>query len=317
MIRVDGATKDKLDAVTPNAGIFFQRQLESIEGTIYKFKKKELKYRQYIPVSTRDNPGAETITYRMLDMVGAAVVIANYATDLPRADILGKEFTQKVKSLGTSFGWNTQEIRAAALANVPLEMDKANAARRSIREKESNIAWNGDSDNGIKGLIDNPNIPVQAAPDPGGGTEWANKTPDQIIADISAMVTKVRKQSKGIHNADTLLLPIDQYNLIATIPRSATSDTTILEFIQKPGNSYGLTTVDWLPDELDSAFTGGTEDGAICYERDPEILELRIPLELELLAVQQRGLEFIVPGESRIGGVVVRFPLGMLFFTGI
>lgn len=317
MVKLDKSTAEKMDAITPNAGIFFQRQLESVESTVYKFKKKELKYRALIPVSNRDNPGAETITYRMLDMVGAAIVIANYASDLPRADVLGKEFTQKVKSLGIAFGWNTQEIRAASLANVPLEMHKADAARRSIREKESNIAWNGDSDNGIQGFLDNPNVPILAAVDPGAGTDWASKTPDQIIADVSAMVTKVRTQSKGIHNADTLLLPIEQYNIIANTPRSATSDTTILEFITKPGNTYGLTLVDWLADELDNAFTGGTEDGAICYEKDAEVIELRIPLELELLAVQQKGLEFEVPGESRIGGVVIRYPLGCLFFTGI
>lgn len=318
MIKLDTATAEKIDAITPNAGVYFARELESIESVVYKFLKKELKYRNLIPVSNRDNPGAESITYRMFDMVGAAVVIANYSSDLPRADILGKEFTQPVKGLGISFGWSTQDIRAASLANMPLETNKAASARRAIREKESNLTWNGDAETGIKGLLDNPNIPELAAPNgAAAASEWSTKTPDEIIADISAIVTKVRSQSKGIHEADTLLLPIDQYNIIANTPRSATTDTTILEFVTKPGNTYGLTLIDWLPDELINAFTGGTEDGAVCYERSADVLEQRIPLELILHAVQQQGLEFVVPGESRHGGVVVRYPLAMLFFTGI
>ena len=317
MLRIDGVTMARLDAVTPNAGIFMQRQLESIEQTVYLFKKRELKYREFIPVSNRDNPGAESITYRMLDMVGAAIIIANYASDLPRADVLGKEFTQSVKSIGISFGWNTQEIRAASMNNVSLDTMKATAARRAVREKENNIAWRGDADSNIKGWLDNPNVPILAALTGVGGIPWSLKTPDEIINDVRIMTSRVRVQSKGIHEADTLILPIEQYDIIAGTPRSTHSDTTILEFITKPGNSFGLKEVSWLSDELDLAFTGGTEDGTICYEKSPENMELRIPMELELLPVQQKGLEFIIPGESRIGGVVVRYPLSQLFFTGI
>lgn len=317
MLRLDGTIRATLDAITPNAGLFFQRQLESIEQTVYEFKKKELKYRKFIPVSNRDNPGAESITYRMLDMVGAAIIIANYASDLPRADVLGKEFTQPVKTIGISIGWNTQEIRAASLANIPLDTAKAAAARRSVREKESNIAWNGDADANIPGWISNPNVPILAAPAGAGGIPWSLKTPDEIINDFRLMISKVRTQSKGIHEADTCLLPIDQYDIIANTPRSTHSDTTILEFLTKPGNSFGLTEIAWLPDELDLAFTGGTEDGAICYEKSAENMELRIPMELQMLPVQHKGLEFIIPGESRIGGVVIRYPLSQLFFTGI
>ena len=93
MIRMDNGVKEKLDAITPNASVFFARELESIESRLYDFKKRELKYRELIPVSNRDSAGAETITYRMFDKVGMAQIIANWSDDLPRADVFGKEFT--------------------------------------------------------------------------------------------------------------------------------------------------------------------------------------------------------------------------------
>lgn len=313
-IRTDGVKHCFRDA---NETVFFARQLEAIEAKAYEFKERELKHRKYIPVSNRDNPGAENITYRMFGRVGMARIIGNYPDDLPRADVYGQEFSQRVRTVGISFGYNTQEIRAAMMAGVPLDGMKADAARRGMNEKHSRIAWTGDSEYNMLGVLNNTNIPELAAGNGSAGSPlWVNKTPDEIIYDIQLMTTKVRTQSKDIHASNTLLLPRDQYDIIAGWPRSTHSDTTILEYITKPGNSFGLSTVDVLS-ELENAFTSGTEDGALVYEKSEEVLEQRIPMELQFLPVQAKGLEFIIPGESRHGGVVIRYPLAMLFFTGI
>ena len=323
MIRTDGqATFDshiegRLDAITPNTSVFFARQLESIEARVFEFKKRELKYREFIPVSNRDSPGAETITYHIFDRVGMAQVISNYADDLPRADVFGQEFTQPVKSLGIAVGWSTQEIRAAALVGVDLDGMKADAQRRGLREKENRIAWTGDPDSGLLGFLTNPNIPVLAAPTGTSGFTWLLKTADEILNDVRLSTSQIRDTSRGVFEADTMLLPQGQFDIIAGRARSATSDVTILQFIRNNVEAYGITTIGVLNGELDNAFTGGTEDGAAFYERTPEVLENRIPMELQLMPVETRGLEFIINGEARNGGVVVRYPLACLFLTGI
>jgi len=314
MIKMDGVRHSFQDA---NETLFFARQLEAIEAKAYEFKERELKHRKYIPVSNRDNPGAESITYRMFGKVGMARIIGNYAKDLPRADVSGKEHTQPVKTVGISFGYNTQEVRAASFANMPLDTMKADAARRGMNEKHSKIAWTGDAEYAMYGVLNNPNIPELAAGNGLSGSPlWVNKTPDEIITDIQLATTRIQVQSKDIHKADTMLLPRTQYDIISKYPRSTHSDMTILEYITKPRNSFGLTTVDVLY-ELEDAFTSGTEDGMLVYEKSPEVLEQRIPMELQFLPVQARNLEYIIPGESRHGGTVIRYPLAMLFFTGI
>ena len=316
MIRIDGV-KHKLDAISSNATVFFARELEDIDAVLYEIKKKELVYRQFIPVSNRVNAGADSYTYRMFDKVGMAKIISDYADDLPRADVFGNEYTSKIKSLGSSFGYSTQEVRAASMANVPLETWKASAARRAIHEQESEIAWRGNDDSGLPGFLNNVNIPITATPTGTGGFTWLLKTPDEIIADVSLIITQVRANSKKRFSADTMLLPIAQWNIIATTPRSTTSDMTILEFLTKPGNSFGLTTIESIPDELDSAFTGGTEDGLIVYEKNSEVLEQMIPLEMITHPVQERGFEFVIPVESRHGGTVLRCPIACAIMTGI
>jgi hypothetical protein len=316
MIRIDGV-KHKLDAISSNATVFFARELEDIDAVLYEIKKKELVYRQFIPVSNRVNAGADSYTYRMFDKVGMAKIISDYADDLPRADVFGSELTSKIKTLGSSFGYSTQEVRAASMNNVPLETWKASAARRAIHEQESEIAWRGNDDSGLPGFLNNENIPITAAPAGVGGTTWVLKTADEIIADITLIITQIRVNSKKRFSGDTMLLPIAQWNIIATTPRSTVSDITILDFLTKPGNSFGLTTIESIPDELDSAFTGGTEDGAMVYEKNSEVLEQMIPLEMITHPVQERGLEFVIPVESRHGGTVLRYPIACAIMTGI
>lgn len=313
MIKID-AIKHRLDA---NETVFFERQLESIDERLFEVKKKELVYREFIPVNNSVAAGANSYTYRQFDKVGMAKVISNFADDLPRADVFGQEFISPIKTLGSSFGYNTQELRAAAMTNTPLDGMKADSARRAIREKESNVAWNGDDDSGLPGFLNNANIPVVATLTGTGGFTWALKTPDEIINDVNVIVTKIREDSKGTFEGDTLLLPIAQYNIIAGTARSTTSDTTILEFITKPGNSYGLSRVAWIADELDSTFTGDTEDGMVLYQNDNEVLEQIISLEMVTHPVQERNLEFVVPVESRHGGTVVRYPIACAIMTGI
>lgn len=301
--------EDRLGRLDQGESAFFERQLESVEARLYEKKLRELKYRTLIPISNRDGEGAETITYYLYTKIGMAKVIANPADDLPRSDVFATRHTQQVHSIGTSFGYSTKELRAARFSGTPLETFKIDAARRSIREKESDITWLGDTNHAIVGLFAHPNIPTVQAPLNAAAASrlWADKTADEIIADIRILTSGIRDATNGVHEANTLIMPIDQYDIIANTPRSIHSDTTVLEFILKPGNSFGLSTVTWLTD-IDLQGTGGS-DMMMAYQRDSEILELRIPMEMRAHPPQMRNLEFVIPVEAENGGTVVRYPL--------
>jgi hypothetical protein len=321
MIRIDGATRERLEQILGNrkdasGAVYFQRQLESIEAKLYEIKKPELEYTEYIPVSSRDPAGAETITYRMYDLLGMAKIIANYADDLPRADVLMTEHTQPVKTIATSFGYTVQEIEAGAMTGYPLDEGRATAARRVYREKESSIAWNGDAAFGLVGLLGNANISTIAAPNGAGGTpEWSTKTPAEIIADIATMVSTIRTQSLKIHRGNTLLVPEAQYIILSTTPRSETADTTIMQFIMNNREAYGIERIGSI-NELDGAGAGGA-DITMLYELDSDNLEQRIPRPMGNEPVQNRNLEFITPIWGRHGGVVVRYPLAFIVMEDI
>ena len=274
---------------------------------------------KHLPISTEAGEGAQSITYAQFEETGLARVIESYADDLPRADIRGKEYTSPVKSIGVSYGYSVQEIRAAIYVGRSLTQRQANAARRANDQKINRLAWFGDNTYRILGLINNTNIPANFVANTGVGatTQWVNKTPDQILYDMNFLANSIPTLTKGVEMPNTLLLPVAQYTLIASTPRSTVSDTTILEyFIQ---NNPFITTVDWVP-ELAGAgpvVMGVPTDIMIAYDKNPDKLTMEIPMPFTQYPPQERGLEFVVPCESRYGGIIIYYPLSLSIGEGI
>lgn len=293
-----------------NESLYFARQLESIRAKTYDVKRAKLGAVALFPVDTSTNAGAEYITYRQYDTVGIAKIIANYTDDLPRADVVGKEFTSPIRGIGNSFGYSVQEIRAASFAGTDLSTKKQAAARRAHDETINKLAWTGDTVTGLPGFLTNPNIPGYVIPATGTGSSklWTTKTPDQIIADMNGIVNSVTVLTKGIHKANELWLPLAQYTYIGSTPRSSTTDTTILEFFRM--NNPGVTVKPIL--EVASAANGGANvstDTMIAADNSIENYQLNLPMMFMQHPPEKRGLEFVVDCESRFGGVTIEYPL--------
>lgn len=294
----------RLDA---NESAFFAKQLEYVKSRSYDVKYPQFKaLNGLIPISSEVDPGADTVTYYQYDTVGMAKVIANYADDLPRCDVKGKEFTSKVRDIGASYGYNHKEIRRARMAGLPLEQRKANATRRAHDQKTESIAWFGDTSYGIVGLLYNTNIPVGNAPT---GT-WSTATALQIVADMMDAVDKVNSQSKGVEVANTLLVPLYYWGKITGTVVQTGSDTTIIQFFR--ANRPGVL-VDYLP-QLDAVAplpSGGAGPGKImvAYDRSPDALTLELPMRYTAMPPETRNLEEVVATVSTVAGVLVYYPL--------
>jgi hypothetical protein len=297
-----------------NESMFLQRQLDYIKSQTYDIKYAELKARKLIPVSSEADPGAEKIFYRQYDQSGLAKIVANYGDDLPRADVSDKEFSANVKTLGDSYGYNVIEMRNAAYGNVPLEQRRSNAARRAIAQLENSIAFFGDTASGLLGFFNAPNITSVSIPNDGTGASkaWSTKTPDQILRDMNLIANTVVSTSLGIEIPDTMLLPLVNYNYVASTARSANSDTTILNYFLQ-NNPY-IKEVEWV-NELATAGSGSVTR-SMAYRRSPEVLTMEVPSDFEQLELQILNLEYKVPCIERFAGVLVYYPLAIAFGDG-
>ena len=180
--------------------------------------------------------------------------------------------------------------------------------------RENQIAWFGDSDHNLQGLLNAPNITevVLAADGSGSSKAFSAKDTAKIIRDIVALPTKIHDISNGVETADTLLLPIDQWNLLSNT-RLPDTDISIKDWILN--SNPHLKRIEWLR-ELKTAGAGGTTR-MFCYRYDPDALTLEIPEEFRQLPVQERNLEFVVNTYQRIGGVIIYYPLSIAYSDGV
>lgn len=297
-----------------NEGVIFARQLEYVESKAYDVKYPTLKARELFPVDYSVPTGAQTYTYRMYDHQGVFSLITNYSDDFKRVNVTGVEVTGKIHSFGAAVEYSVQDVRAAAMAGVPLQDHEVRAARRASEQKLDDIVLNGEAAGNLYGIMTHPNIPNAAVPaGVSTTTPWSTKTPDEILFDMNDIVTDMIDLTKGVEAPDTLILPHAQYELINNTARSSTSDTTILQFFLK-NNAHIKKVESWY--KLKGAYAGPL-DVMIAYRNDPEVIEVVIPQEFELFPAQPKNMSFNIPCHARFGGVRVRYPLAISIRRGI
>ena len=316
--RADGQRLDA--AAITNGTLFLERELTQVRSKILEVKYPENKAITFIPLATDINPNAETYSWKVTNSWGQARIINGDEKTLPRVGADAEEKTGKVVSLGLSYGWTRQEMQTAVWLGQPLSQRLAMAARRgheiSIDEllRTGKLASTGQTANGLGGFCNNTSV-GRALTFTSWLSEGSTPTALQIYWDLVKFTAKPRIDTKGIYDADTLLIASALYEKVANTPMfSSGSETTILQYFLR--NSPNITSVaQW--DRLDGAGDGtiGTSGyhQMITYKRSPEVVEAVVPVRFEQLAPQVTGFSTEVPCLSKCGGVKIYVPAAMQY----
>lgn len=239
-----------LDGLTPGAAGFFQRELEAILPEVLEAKTPPRNAFSAFPMGTSVPVGALRYTQRMQEYIGEAKIIADYAADIPMADVGREEETFPVHMMALGYQYNQREIEAAAFANQPLERDRGIAVRLGIEQLHNRIAFFGQADVGLYGALNYPTTPRTAltyAID-------ATSTVAQILGQLGAMHNSVLSVTKGLVTPSVWALPPLPYAYLETTLLGTASDTTLAEFIMKV---YKVQLVMW--HELEGADASGAD----------------------------------------------------------
>ncbi len=320
-------------------GVFFQRQLEYIQAQSYDVEYPELMGRQVFALNTEGGEGINHITYRSYDKRGETAIIAGKATDLPRGDINGEEYTIDVKTLGNAFGYSRQEIAAAKVTGMPLEARKGEATRRSYEEKVNQLIWFGNAENKLHGLFGGPagapwsTVTTNAVADgTGGGKNWQDKTGVEIVKDLTSALSNMYVDTKKIYRPDTILISVEKLMYLTNTP---ISDEFPLVSIMKwfLENNKFIKSVDQFKDinELESIYpdvaggdtisdfkpNGDGVEGFTIMASGADNARIREPFPYIHLPVQLKGLEFEINCYGRFAGVEMIRPASIQHYTNI
>lgn len=306
LTRFFAESNERFDA---NETAVFARNLEVILSRTQEVLYAENKAFRLVPTSSID-PGAASYTYQQFDVAGEADFVDDYANDFPRAEIKGAEFSGKMKSLGSSYGYSIQDFRAARLAGLALEDRKARAAKLFVDNKIEEIATVGNSNHGLTGMTNAPNVDSLAAT-----ANWATgaATPVQIFNDVARLGRKTFDDTKGRLQSDTLLLPTNVFSYISSTQYDGTfTSETILQRIVK-ANPWIRNVEHWA--RLDTA-GASSAPLVMAYRRDPMCVEMQVAVAFEQFAPQQRNMSFVIPCHARVGGVMFYYPKSAAYLTG-
>jgi hypothetical protein len=295
---------------------YLRQQATYLEPEIYKVKYPTIRYPDLIPVDTSADAWTPTVTYLSIDGVGQAEWFAAGAKDVPLAEINQQQFETPVKMASIGYRYNLEELARAQKLGINLTSEKGIVARRAAEQFIDQRALYGDNVVGFKGLINNPNVGVIVST----AGSWLAATADQIIADVNQAITGISVATLEIEVANTILLPKSRYDHISSMPRSTTSDTTILDYIRR-NNIYTQETGQPLLIRsvrgLETAGTGGTRR-MVVYMRSMDVVKMHLPMPYRFLPVWQTGpIVFDVPGIFRFGGVDIRRPDAFRYVDGI
>lgn len=294
---------------------FVLSQTTHIEREVNQIVYGDIQYAELIPVDNSAPEWVKTVTYYSSDKFGKADWINGNADDIPRAGSERSKFETGVYTAGIGYGFGLEEISQAQMLGLPLQAEDAAAARRAYEEMVDNVALRGDTRKGFQGLIANSNVAAIVVPN----GNWVAATPQQMIADINAVLMPTYSSTQYTSIADTLLLPFEKLQQLAQTVMTNTT-MTVLQFIMQ-ANIYTQTTGRPLMirgiNGLLTAGSGGTAR-MVAYRRDPKVLKMHIPMPHRFLPAFQAGpLRWEIPGIFRLGGLDIRQPNLVKYGDGI
>lgn len=292
---------------------FYISQLSNLEAKIYEAKYTNINFQELIPINTNVPEWADTWDYISYDAVTLGKFIGSNADDLPSSDINATKSTVPIGYAGNSYSYSLDELRKSQQLRIPLDTTKGRMSLRGAQEHMQRVAYFGDSERGMFGLFNNPNVAVDNST-----TNWATASGQEVVNDMNQLFIDVWIDSANVHVPNVLVLDSDRFAQITSQRMDSGTDTTVFEFFMANNLYTSLTgqrprVIPRL--QLIEEQSGGnlTADRMMAYELNDENLSMVNPIPWRSLAPQMNGLKIKVPAEYKLSGVEVRYLASMKY----
>lgn len=113
--------------------------------------------------------------------------ISAETNNIPGVDINGQKIVLPLRLAAREVSYTSVELERSALTGQPIDQQKMDALNTLYQMNIDQMVYVGDTAVGATGLVNNASVTVENVPNGVGGSPlWANKTPDEILADINS-----------------------------------------------------------------------------------------------------------------------------------
>ena len=311
---------------------FVQGQAYKINSQVYEARYPDWDFGRLVFVDTSGPAWSPGVMTYLSDISGKANWQSGAAKDIPLADVSQDMQLSTFHLAAIGYQFNIEEVNTALnVVGGTLPNRRARAARLAYTKFMWDLTITGSAEKGKNGLINQAGVTPVAATNDGTGSarHWiandgtVTKTATQILRDINQAITGTNTATNTLEYADTILLPVEAYNLIASTPFNALGADTILTWLLRT-NVYTLATgrqltiraVPFLRTASTQTVTGGGR--LVAYKNDENYVKLNLPMPHQFLPVYQDGpLNFQVPGIFRTGGIELMTAATFYYLDGI
>ena len=302
--------KKKPGQMSMDDGIaFYISQLAGLDPKIYQTKYRNIRYQELIPIDTSGPAFMDQFDYISYDAVTIGKFIGANAKDMPNVAMKAKKDVIKVEEGGIGYGYSLQELEKSQAMNMPLDATGARAADRGFQEHAQRVAFKGDTELGVTGLLNNVNIAVDNA-----ASTWAvlGDTAAGMLAkynQLNSLLIKVWEDSAQVHIPSRIVLPTTVAADLTKPMAPERPEITLAKYFAENNfaSTQGVTVKLVMLSEMETAGVGATRR-MMAYEVNAENLVMKMPRMLEFLPPQPEGLRIEIPGRYKFGGVEFRYP---------
>jgi hypothetical protein len=207
----------------------------------------------------------------------------------------------------------------------PIDQQKFEGLNLKHQMDIDEMVYTGDVFLGATGLLNRSGIAVTTATVGAlGTTTWATKTPQEILADVNAVLANTWAASGYAVLPDRIGLPPAQYGMLVATMVSQAGNTSILKFLEDNnlvamnGGKLSIVPMKWAigmgvggtPQVL------GTVDRMIAYTKDS--LRVRYPMTpIQKTPVQYQGIYYATYYYCKLGVVEFIYPSTFAYLDGI
>lgn len=294
---------------------FLVSQLAYTEAQTFEKLYVPMQYKDFIPLDYSAGEYAEAIRYEMLDYVGRGKRTSGKGKDINLVDVAYGDKSFPVFHANIGYDYTMEELRKSIFLRKPLNTARLMAAIEGYERHLNDVGLNGEAGSNITGLFNNANVPQGNAP----AGDWENATEAEILADINTLITSIWTSTAFNDLPTDIAIAPTAYAYIASKPRSANSDKTILQYVKENNiakTERGIDIKFSAGYGLDTGGAGNTRR-MMAYVKNPTRLVMHIPMPLRFLAPQPVGLSVEIPGEYKYSGVEFRYPKSAKYMDGI
>lgn len=322
-----GAGVPTMDAAgIASGGAFLVSELEKRDPLLRK-PLTSYTYPRDININTGggwvDYVSAMSVAYGITGGSGSGAVHAGGANGIPLVSANVDKGIYKAHVFAATLRVMFVDMQKSSYIGRSLDQMLTDGIRMAYDKHMDQHVYTGLEEYGTTGLLNDPDaVETTVANGAKGSSKWADKTPDEILADVNAALMANWEAAEYDETAmpNHILLPYEQYSDILTRKVTELATETILDFLMKNnaavknGGSLYIGPTRWCKE----AGTGKTDRMAV-YVHNPRFVNMDelVPLSRIMSSPNVTNVCYDTAYMANISQVQVLYPQCIAYYDGI